>query len=57
MRKLWNKMNTSSVASDRTVSTACSATLFAVRFFAYCFFYYFAYFFKATECRKGIRAI
>ena len=57
MRKLWNKMNTSSVASDRTVSTACSATLFAVRFFAYCFFYYFTYFFKAIEDRNGIRAI
>ena len=57
MRKLWNQLNMSSVASDRTVCTACSATLFAVRFFAYCFFYYFIYFFKATESRKGIRAV
>ena len=56
MRKLWNKMNMSSVASARTASTACSATLFAVRFFAYCFFYYFTYFFKAIEDQKGIRA-
>jgi len=56
MKNLSCKSNTvSCVASARTMSTACSATLFAVRFFAYCFFYYF-YFFKANEYGKRTRA-
>ncbi len=51
-----NKLNTvCSTASDRTVCTASSAYLFAVRFFAYCFFYYFNYF-KSIQYGKRIHA-
>lgn len=56
MNRISRTLNTvSCVASVRTMSTACSATLFAVRLFAYCFFYYF-YFFKSNEYGKRTRA-
>ncbi len=56
MNSVSSKLNNaSSVASDRTMRTACSAFLFAVRFFAYCFFYYFNYL-KSTEYQKRMRA-
>ena len=56
MRNALCQSNMSSVASARTMRTACSAMFFAVRFFAYCFFYYFNYYFQAIQSRKGICA-
>ena len=55
MKNMMQKMNIVSVASDRTMRTACSASYFAVRFFAYCFFYYF-YYFKSNKCGKRMQA-
>lgn len=55
MKNLSCQLNTVSTASNRTMRTACSASYFAVRFFAYCFFYYF-YYVKSTEYQKRMQA-